>query len=679
METYSKNLTPEMALQLVDHIPVANLRKEIRQELREHPNFVLIGETGSGKTTCLGPLLIELRDELKLKGKVGVTQPRRIATTSVTDRVSSMMGTEVGGRIGYHIRFDDNTSKETDLTFMTDGILLKKIQYDPLLREFSIIMIDEAHERSLNIDLCMGLLKMVNESRASVGIPPVRIVVSSATIDRNLFSRYIGYEDRDNSVEIRGQMFPVQVTYENDDKPNKDYTLAAAKKVRQILESNSPGDILIFMPGKTEINQTVENIYAQVGYSDIEIVKLHSELSPDEQNKAFMPSQKRKIIVSTNIAETSVTIDGIIHVIDSGLVKQNQFDPRTGIEQLVLVEHAISGINQRAGRAGRTAPGFCHRLFSEKSLRRRQQYQTSEIQRSNLSQVVLAMKKAGINDVERFDFIERPDPEAIDYAIDQLTRLGALDDYGDITEIGEFMVELSIEPKLARMIIEATDPNSNCLNEICILASFLDGKSVFARPSDPALAQKADSLHAQFKKNKESDFVTILNVWQAYIRSGYSERWAKANYLNEKVLEEAYLVREELLDVLSRRGINIDSRTKPKINVDAIGRAIASGLVDGILRKTNKGFKKLDNTMSEIFIHPSSVVDRAYFRDGDYIVSADIFMDAYGKTYASSCMYLKQEWVRDIIPNSNRSSKKNRKQNHKKTYNVYKNSKRNRW
>ena len=667
-----------MALALVDYIPVANLRGEIRQELREHPNFVLIGETGSGKTTCLGPLLIELRDELKLKGKVGITQPRRIATTSVSDRVSDMMDSDVGGRIGYHVRYDDNTSSETDLTFMTDGILLKKIQYDPLLEEFAIIMIDEAHERSLNIDLCLGLLKLVNESRARLGINPIRIIVSSATIDRNLFADYIGYGDKTNSVEIQGQMFPVKVFYEKEELQISDYPMAAAKKIEQILNSGSQGDILIFMPGKKEIDQTTESILNEVDCSDIEILQLHSELSPEEQNKIFLPSQKRKIIVSTNIAETSVTIDGIIHVIDSGLVKQIQFDPRTGIDQLVLVEHAISGISQRMGRAGRTAPGFCHRLFTEKSLSRRQEFQTPEIQRSNLSQVILAMKKVGIEDIESFDFIQQPDRESIDHAIDLLTKLGALDEHGDITEIGEFMVELSIEPKLARMIIEASDPSSNCLNEICILASFLDGKNVFVRPSDPFLANIVDNIHARFKTNKESDFLTYLNVWQGYVQSGYSESWAQANYLNEKVLEEAVRVREELLNVLSLKGISIDSRARPKMNVDAIGRVLAVGMIDSILRNTKSGFKKIDNTKSEIFIHPSSVLGRVNFREGDYILSADIFMDAYGKTHASSCMYLKQEWIRDLIPQSNRYSEKSHKHAHKKSRNIYRNSRKRR-
>lgn len=677
METYSTMRTPELALQLVDHIPVANLRKEIRKELRTHQNFVLIGETGSGKTTCLGPLLLELRDELKLKGRVGITQPRRIATSSVSERVSNMMGSNVGDKVGYHVRFDDNTSDKTDLVFMTDGILLKKIQYDPLLREYAIIMIDEAHERSLNIDLCMGLLKTVNQARQGACMQPIRIIVSSATIDRNLFAPFISSGRSDNSVEIQGRMFPVQVFYEDDNQSHRDFTLAAAQKVRQIVDSDSQGDILIFMPGKKEINETVEKIFALVNHSEIEIMKLHSELSHEDQNKVFLPSDKRKVIVATNIAETSVTIDGVIHVIDSGLIKQNQFDPRTGIEQLVLVEHALSGIDQRAGRAGRTAPGFCHRLFSEKSLKRREKYQIPEIQRSNLSQVVLAMKMVGISDIDNFDFIEQPDTEAVDHAIKLLTKLGALDDYGDITPIGEFMVELSIEPRLARMIIESISSNNNCLNEICILASFLDGKNVFVHPGDPARLREVDNIHAQFKTNGESDFVTLLNIWHAYVQSGYSAVWAKANYLNEKVLEEAVQVRFELLDVLENRGIYIDPKTKPRLNLEAIGKALSAGLVDNIIRCTHSGFKKLDNTKNQISIHPNSVLAKTNYRDGDCILSADIFMNEEGRTYAASCMYLRQEWIRDLFPHVDKTNNKHRRRRNK-FHTVYNNSRRGR-
>jgi len=647
---YAQDMSVENALSAVDHIPVAMLRDKIRAEIRDHTNFVLVGETGSGKTTCLPPLLLELRDELGLKGKVGVTQPRRIATRSVTSRVSDMMNSEVGDRIGYRIRFEDITSDETEITFMTDGILLRMIQFDPLLLEYSIIMVDEAHERSLNIDLCLGLLKDVNKRRFEAGIESLRIVISSATIERNKFASYIGGRDTENSVEIQGKMFPVEVFYERETKGDFDYIQAAAQKTKQIVNSGIPGDVLIFMPGKREINLSIESIEALIGTDKAEIIPLHAELSQSDQDRIFTPSDKRKIIVSTNIAETSVTIDGVIHVIDSGLIKQTQFDPKSGIEQLVLTRHALSGLEQRKGRAGRTAPGFCYRLFTEESMRGRLNYQTPEIQRSGLAQVVLAMKKIGIEDIEGFDFIDSPGGDAIRQAENLLYLLGAIDNNGDITENGEFMWHLSLEPRLGRMIIEAVKPEINCLNEICIIASFLDGKNIFVRPADITEARMADKAHRQFKTDEDSDFVVILNVWQAYVKSGYSNDWAILNYLNEKAIEEAKNVRLELIEILQSRNIFIDPKTKPRINKDAIGKAVTAGLVGNIMRYTGKSFKKLDGSKNDINIHPGSVYYNGGFKEGAYLVSDEIFMNPEGKAYASNCLLVKQEWISQVAP-----------------------------
>jgi HrpA-like RNA helicase len=641
----------EYALENLDQLPVANLRNLLRQEIRQHPNFVLIGETGSGKTTCLPPLLLELRNELKLEGGIAVTQPRRIATRSVTDRVSSMMQCPVGDQVGYHIRFEDVTTDETDITFMTDGILLRKIQFDPLLLDYSIVMIDEAHERSLNIDLCLGLLKDVNARRFDAGLEPVRVVITSATIERNRFAEYIGYQDKENSVEIPGKMYPVEVFYEDETPYNYDFTKGAAEKVKMIIDNHLGGDILIFMPGKKEIADTIEKIEALTNSRDVEILPLHAELSPEDQDRIFAAIPKRKIIVATNIAETSVTIDGIIHVIDSGLIKQTRFDPHSGIEQLVLTEHALSGLDQRKGRAGRTAPGFCYRLFTESSLRRRPQYQTPEIQRSNLCQVVLAMKKVGIENVDAFDFMDHPGKEALFHALDTLTSLGALNEYGEITEIGDWLVELAVEPCLGRMIIESLRPEMNCVNEIVIIAAFLDGKNVFLRPTEETEELQADKAHAQFKKNGDSDFLVFLNIWKGYVQSGYDSDWAKRNYLNEKVLEEVKNVRLDILDVLADHQINVDPEAKPIIKKDAIHQAITSGLVGNLLQKVDKfSLRKVDGTKNEISIHPGSIYFNHSPKTGDFLVANEIFINPQGKAYACNCLEVKRDWVKEYAP-----------------------------
>lgn len=643
--------TPEEILISVNHLPVASLREEIRHEIRQHDNLVVVAETGSGKTTCLPHLLLELRNELDLPGTIAVTQPRRVATRSVTKRVAEMVGCEVGQKVGYNIRFENVTDDSTDITFMTDGILLRKIQFDPLLTEYSIVMVDEAHERSLNIDLCLGLLKEVNELRLGAGIEPIYIVISSATIERSKFASFIGGQDSKNSIEIPGKMFPVEVYYETEVPYGYDFTKGAAEKVKSILDQDLLGDILIFMPGKQEICDTIDKIKELIGDKSSEIIPLHAELPPEEQDRIFLPSEKRKIIVSTNVAETSVTIDGIIHVIDSGLVKETHFNPSTGIEQLVLVEHALSGLEQRKGRAGRTAPGFCYRLFTESSLRRRLPYQTPEIQRSNLAQIVLAMKKVGIQNIADFRFLDHPGRHSINQAIETLIALGALDKNGDITDIGEYMSEMGLEPRLSRMVIEATRPEINCVNEICTIAAFLEGKTVFVRPVDEIEQLEADRLHQQFKKNKNSDFAVILDVWNAFVKNNYDVEWAKKNYLNEKCLEEAKNVRLELFEILEKHDIHVEPEDKPSSEKNTLGKAIAAGLIGNLMRYSRRfRLKKVDGKKEDINFHPSSIFIYKSVKEGALIVSDEIFMNHKGKAYACNCMEVKPEWFKDIAP-----------------------------
>lgn len=641
----------ESALSDLEHIPVALLREPIREHLRRHPNLVLVGETGSGKTTCLPPLLLELRNELGLPGKVGVTQPRRVATRSNTARVSEIMGSSIGQTVGYQVRFDNLTSPETEIVFMTDGVLLRKIQFDPLLSEFAIIMVDEAHERSLNIDLCLGLLKDVNLLRLDQGLEPIRLVVSSATIERNKFSLYLDDTDPQNALEIPGKMFPVSVYYESKTPSNFDYPQAAAQKVKAIVDSGLGGDILIFMPGKNEINLTIESILLEMYGDGLEIIPLHAELPPEEQDRIFLPSSKRKVIVATNIAETSVTIDGIIHVIDSGYIKQTSFDSRSGLEQLVLVDHALSGLEQRRGRAGRTAPGYCHRLFTEDSLKRRPRYPSPEIERSNLGQLVLAMKKVGIQTIENFNFIDPPGKENIQHSLHTLTLLGALDQYGELTKIGHLMADLGLEPRLSRMVIESAMNGLSSLDQICTLAAFLNGKNIFVRPLELSLDKEARHRQAKFKNNHGSDFGVILNVWEAYQKSDYSHHWAQHHFLNEKALDEAKDLRQELLETLSQRGLEVNTSAQTELNLDHLGRAITAGLLANLMIYHGRHtYQKVDGTKDQIYLHPSSVLSDAPGRENLLVVCDEIFINTQGKAYASHCLRVKPEWLREVAP-----------------------------
>jgi HrpA-like RNA helicase len=710
--SYSEVKTPEEALEGLEY-PVVQKRAEIMDVARKHPNFVLVGGTGSGKTTCLPIMLLELKAELELKVRIAVTQPRLIATTSVSRRDADLIGCAVGQEIGYQVRFDDHTSEGTEINFMTDGVLLSMMQSDPLLKEFSIVMVDEAHERSLNIDLCLGLLKESNKNRLAAGMEPIRIVVTSATIEREKFARYIGNDETENSIEVPEKMFPVQVSYET--QTPSDYMRAGAEKVHDIInppdytdtwateyvlkhaqeypdlypiatnvysETNAisvseaeqkfrsllgenfskfkskvttyikqemSGDILVFMPGKEEIDKTIRDIEKLIDPNSVEIIRLHSGMLPEEQDRIFQPNGKRKIIVSTNIAETSITVPGVRHVVDSGYVKQIEFDPKSGIEQLVLTPHAISGLDQRMGRAGRVAPGRCYRLFSENSLRERQQYQTPEIQRSELAHVVLRMKKIGIVDVENFDFIDPPDRASIHQAIETLKTLGALDENGTLTETGNLMAELGLEPKLGRMVVEAI--KQDCLEDICSIAAFLGGKSVFIRPEGKK--EIADEAHARFK-NTNSDFITYLNIWNAYVESGYDNQFARKNFLNGRVLDEANKVRSELLKVLRRNGIVAKVNGKRgghNNNEETIGKAVTAGLIGSLMEYNGKHtFRRIDGTKSDIYMHPSSVTFGDEGAATHLRVAADVRENDKNKTYAAHCQVVNPNWILEVAP-----------------------------
>jgi HrpA-like RNA helicase len=497
-------------------LPILRYAQEIKETIARNETAIIVGETGSGKTTQIPLLLLE---EMSPETRIAITQPRRVATRSVARYVAKKVGCHLGDKVGYQVRFEVHTTEGTRINFMTDGILLRKIQRDPLLQEYDVVMVDEAHERSLNIDFTLGLLKRLQKKRAEAGMKPIKIIVTSATLEKEKFARYFGDSPM---VEIPGRLHPVDIHYEKN-CPH-DYTKAAAEKVKSIIEQNKEGDILIFMPGQEEIDKTIREIEA-LEVSDITILPLYGQMSAEDQDKIFEKTSGRKVIVATNIAETSVTVPGIRHVIDSGLIKQIEFDPATGIETLAVRPHAKSGCIQRAGRAGRLAPGECWRLYTEEDFNNRQEFQTPEIQRSNLAHVVLMMKKIGIEDVKSFEFIDPPEPEALRQALDTLKILGALDENERITEIGETMAELPLEPHIARMVIEAE--KHGCVETICTIASFLGCRSVFVRPKGKEA--EADEAHRRFKV-PESDFLTLLKIWQEYEANHYKDSWARDNF-----------------------------------------------------------------------------------------------------------------------------------------------------
>ena len=624
---HEKRIYPETPMDL--HRP------EIIECLKNSHSAVIVGETGSGKTTRIPDFLIDEFPE----AKIAITQPRRVAARSVARYVAERKGVNIGERVGYQVRFDDKTTEGTAANFMTDGVLLRKLQNDPLLEEFDIVMVDEAHERSLNIDFTLGLLKKVQQERKRQNKKELKIVVTSATIEKEKFSEYFNGSP---TLNIEGRMYPVDIHYEKGWV--HDYKKVAAEKVQDFISSGKKGDVLIFMPGEIDINLTIIEIN-ELQLDNIEILPLFGAMAPEDQDKIFAESDKRKIIVATNIAETSLTVPGVECVIDSGLIKQKEFDPRTGIESLIVTEHAKSGCDQRTGRAGRTAPGTCYRLYSQESYEERAKYAKPEIARSDLAHIVLTMKKMGIDDVRDFDFIDKPNEETFLHAIESLKTLGALDENENLTKMGETMAELPLKPELSRIIIEAE--KYGCVGSICTIAAMMGGqKPVFARPKDKET--QADNAHRKFKKDG-SDFMTSLEVWKQWSSSGFNDKWAHDNFLNVRQLFEIREVRSQLLRELSRLEIIAeDSKNDP----ESIQKSIAAGLIQNLAVPTfsNFGYKKVSAHESGVFInyiftHPASSV---FGMRPDFMIASEVVTTS--KTFARKCQTVDPQWLPEIAP-----------------------------
>ncbi|KAK6941111.1 Helicase-associated domain [Dillenia turbinata] len=501
-------------------LPVWHQKEEFLQALKANQTLILVGETGSGKTTQIPQFVLEAVDietpDKRRKMMIGCTQPRRVAAMSVSRRVAEEMDVTIGEEVGYSIRFEDCSSARTVLKYLTDGMLLREAMTDPLLERYKVIILDEAHERTLATDVLFGLLKEVLKNR-----PDLKLVVMSATLEAEKFQ---GYFYGAPLMKVPGRLHPVEIFYTQE--PERDYLEAAIRTVVQIHLCEPPGDILVFLTGEEEIEDAcrkitkeISNLGEQVG--PVKVVPLYSTLPPAMQQKIFEPAPPpakedgppgRKIVVSTNIAETSLTIDGIVYVIDPGFAKQKVYNPRVRVESLLVSPISKASAHQRAGRAGRTQPGKCYRLYTEKSFSNDLQPQTyPEILRSNLANTVLTLKKLGIDDLVHFDFMDPPAPETLMRALEVLNYLGALDDDGNLTKLGEIMSEFPLDPQMSKMLVVSQE--FNCSNEILSVSAMLSVPNCFVRPRE---AQKAaDEAKARFG-HIDGDHLTLLNVYHAF-------------------------------------------------------------------------------------------------------------------------------------------------------------------
>ena len=614
-------------------MPVYRHRRRILEALESHGAVVVESPTGSGKTTQIPRLLYE--HGYGRTARIGITQPRRIAAVSVCRYLQRQMTAADGvpaDLIAYKMRFEDTTTPSCAIKIMTDGILLQEMKLDADLREYQVVVVDEAHERSLNIDFTLGLLKQVLERRDDL-----RVVVSSATINAEAFSAYF---NGCPIVRVASRTFPVDVHYRPIHPDNDpEATLAAIGEiVTDIDRACVPGDVLIFLSGEREIRECIETLRSLPLDQPLQPLPMFARLSGDEQQRVFADYPgHRKVVVATNIAETSLTIDGIVWVIDPGRAKLNAYDPRTFTASLTDTPISRASCDQRKGRAGRTQPGVCYRLYDRRSFDERPQFTEEEILRTDLTEVVLRMADLGIDDFEGFDFISPPGRPHIRAAVNSLRWLGALDDGRRLTDIGEQMVLFPILPRLARIIVEAIHRYPTVIDEAITGASFLSTPSPFLYPLREQ--ERARSAHQGFH-HRLGDFAGFLDLLRRYEQAGDREGFCKRHFLDARVLGEVANIKRQLSQIVSDTGVPL-ARGGP---VHDYLCAIARGLIQSVCVDTGRGvYRSL--SAERIHIHPGSSLYRA---DARFIVAGELVRTS--RLYARSVSPLRAAMLARIDP-----------------------------
>ncbi|GMK56668.1 hypothetical protein CspeluHIS016_0305080 [Cutaneotrichosporon spelunceum] len=654
-----KNLAPFSAqykkiLKQRKTLPVYDKMHEFLQIFEDNQITVMEGQTGSGKTTQI-PQFVCYADLPQQRGKmVACTQPRRVAAMSVAQRVADEMDVQLGKQVGYSIRFEDMTEPGTTfLKYMTDGMLLREAMNDPLLERYSTVILDEAHERTLATDILMGLLKEVAKKR-----PDLKIIVMSATLDVEKFSKYFGDTNptgRAPVVRVSGRTFPVETFFTQE--PEQDYVEAAIRTVLYIHQAEDEGDVLLFLTGEEEIEDACRKIRAEGEELENKgmggpmlVVPLYSSLPPHHQQRIFQaapPARNglpgRKVVVSTNIAETSLTIDGIVYVVDPGFCKQKVYNPRIRVESLLVTPISKASAMQRAGRAGRTRPGKCFRLYTEKDFVKELEEQTHpEILRSNLANTVLELLKLGIKDLVHFDYMDAPAPETIMRALELLHYLAALDDNGDLTPLGEIMADIPLDPQLAKMLI--VSPEFGCSNEMLSLAAMLSVPMVFMRPANQR--KEADLAKAQFT-HPDGDHLTLLNAYHAYKQNeADAKNWCWNNYLNARSLAHADNVRTQLKRNMEKWDLPLVSTAFEDKNYwNNIRQALACGFFMQVAHKEGeKGSYSTIKDNQVVRLHLSCGLDHT----PDWVIYNEFVLTT--ANFIRTVTEVRPEWLLEYAP-----------------------------
>ncbi|MEU9329601.1 ATP-dependent RNA helicase HrpA [Streptomyces canus] len=631
------------AVSYPEQLPVSQKKDDIAAAIRDHQVVIVAGETGSGKTTQIPKICLELGRGVK--GMIGHTQPRRIAARTVAERVAEELDTPLGEAVGWKVRFTDQVNQDaTFVKLMTDGILLAEIQTDRELRAYDTIIIDEAHERSLNIDFLLGYLAQLLPKR-----PDLKVVITSATIDPERFSRHFGDAP---IVEVSGRTYPVEVRYrplleEDSDDSDRDQITAICDAVEE-LQGEGKGDILVFLSGEREIRDTADALVKK-NYRFTEVLPLYARLSHAEQHRVFQQHTGRRIVLATNVAETSLTVPGIKYVIDPGFARISRYSHRTKVQRLPIEPVSQASANQRKGRCGRTSDGICIRLYSEEDFDGRPEFTDAEILRTNLASVILQMTAAGLGDIEKFPFIDPPDHRNIRDGVQLLQELGALDPAQKdvrkrLTDTGRKLAQLPVDPRLARMVLEA-DKNG-CVREVMVIAAALSIQDPRERPADKQT--QADQQHARFK-DETSDFLAYLNLWR-YVREQQKERGSssfrrmcKQEYLNFLRIREWQDIYSQLRTVAKQMGIHLNEDDAPDQSVHV---SLLAGLLSHIGMKDVKDGNKneyLGARSAKFAIFPGSALFKKQPR---FVMSAELVETS--RLWARVNAKIEPEWVEPL-------------------------------
>lgn len=644
-----------------ESLPVFAFRSQLIKAVHENQILIVVGETGSGKTTQLTQYLAEAG--FADKGLIGCTQPRRVAAMSVAKRVAEEVGCKMGEEVGYLVRFDDCTSPSTRIKYMTDGMLQREILMDSDLKRYSCIMLDEAHERTIATDVLFALLKKAVKRR-----PDLKIIVTSATLDADKFSSYF---NECPIFTIPGRTYPVEILYSRE--PESDYLDTALVTVMQIHLTEPKGDILLFLTGQEEIDTACEILYERMkalgpSVPDLLILPVYASLPAEMQSRIFDPAPpgSRKVVIATNIAETSITIDEIYYVVDPGFVKQNAYDPKLGMDSLVVTPVSQAQANQRAGRAGRTGPGKCFRLYTEAAYQS-EMLPTSipEIQRQNLSHTILMLKAMGINDLLHFDFMDPPPVNTMLTALEELYALSALDDEGLLTRLGRKMADFPMDPASAKVLLAAID--HQCSDEaLSIIAMLSLSGVVFYRPKEKQT--QADQKKSKFH-DPHGDHLTLLNVYNSWKQNGYSSPWCFENFIQARSMRRAKDVRDQLVKIMDRYKHPIVSCGR---NTDKVRRALCSGFFRNAARKDpQEGYKTLTEG-TPVYLHPSSAL---FGKQAEWVIYHDLVLTT--KEYMHCTSSIEPKWLVEAAPTffkvapSDRLSKRKQAERIQPLYNKF--------